>query len=104
MKKTSEIIILICHSSHVFPDHNYSAILRTAEALGIQTVYMIDPPDIVFTEDGIEGSTKGTQKQITRTPEEIEQRRLHHLFAQNAVRDKSLVVPFLSFSCFSNLL
>ena len=27
-------------------DHNYSAILRTAEALGIQTIYMIDPKNI----------------------------------------------------------
>ena len=71
---------LFCRPS--FLDHNYSAILRTAEALGIQTVYMIDPPDIKMEEgDEIED----TQKKITRTPEEIEQRRLHHIFAQNAV-------------------
>eukprot|EP00531_Pseudo-nitzschia_arenysensis_P010130 CAMPEP_0116152174 /NCGR_PEP_ID=MMETSP0329-20121206/20506_1 /TAXON_ID=697910 /ORGANISM="Pseudo-nitzschia arenysensis, Strain B593" /LENGTH=427 /DNA_ID=CAMNT_0003648869 /DNA_START=61 /DNA_END=1344 /DNA_ORIENTATION=- len=85
--RTSRLVVVIERCTN---DHNYSAILRTAEALGIQTVYMIDPPDVVFTEDGIEGSTGGTQKQITRTPEEIEQRRLHHLFAQNAtltVRD-----------------
>eukprot|EP00536_Pseudo-nitzschia_multiseries_P012224 jgi/Psemu1/207974/e_gw1.454.5.1 len=61
--RTSRLILVVERCTN---DHNYSAILRTAEALGIQTVYMIDPP------------------QITRTPEEIEQRRLHHLFAQNA--------------------
>jgi hypothetical protein len=67
-----------------FLDHNYSAILRTAEALGIQTVYMIDPP-AVSTEDGSEFGREGLQRQITRTPEEMEKRRLHHIFAQNAV-------------------
>ena len=45
---------------------------------------MIDPP-IIFTEEGSESRRDSTQKQITRTTEEIEQRRLHHLFAQNAV-------------------
>ena len=54
------------------------------QALGIQTVFMIDPPG-AFEEDGFEGKKGGTKKQVTRTPEEIEQRRLHHLFAQNAV-------------------
>ena len=66
-------------------DHNYSAILRTAEALGIQIVYMIDPP-VVSSEDANLNGREGPQKQIARTPEEIEKRRLHHLFAQNAVR------------------
>ena len=46
---------------------------------------MIDPPDVDM-EEGEEGVKEGyQQKQITRTPEEIEQRRLHHIFAQNAV-------------------
>jgi tRNA(Leu) C34 or U34 (ribose-2'-O)-methylase TrmL len=44
---------------------------------------MIDPPVVSMEEDG-EGRREGPQKQITRTPEELEQRRLHHLFAQNA--------------------
>ncbi|VEU36821.1 unnamed protein product [Pseudo-nitzschia multistriata] len=76
--RTSRLILVIERCTN---DHNYSAILRTAEALGIQTVYMIDPP-AVMEEDG--GRRKGTQKEISRTPEEIEQRRLHHIFAQNA--------------------
>jgi hypothetical protein len=46
---------------------------------------MIDPP-VVSMEEGSECRRDVSQKQITRTPEEIEQRRLHHLFAQNAVR------------------
>jgi len=73
--RTSRLIIVIERCTN---DHNYSAILRTAEALGIQTVYMIDPPDM---EDDKEIDP---QKQIARTAEEIEQRRLHHLFARNA--------------------
>ena len=77
--------------------------MRTAEALGIQTVYMIDPPDVVFAEDGIEGRTGGKQTQITRTPEEIEQRRQHHLFAQNAVGAQTIFAS-VSFFYFSNVL
>jgi hypothetical protein len=80
---TTFILSLYIHFT--FLDHNYSAILRTAEALGIQMVYMIDPP-VVSMEEGSECRRDVSQKQITRTPEEIEQRRLHHLFAQNAVR------------------
>jgi hypothetical protein len=77
--------LTLSRSLSSFLDHNYSAILRTAEALGIQTVYMIDPP-VVSTEDASESGREGLQRQITRTPEEIEKRRLHHIFAQNAVR------------------
>lgn len=81
--RTSRLILVVERCTN---DHNYSAILRTAEALGIQTVYMIDPPEIV---DGAEGDSESlttiTQQQgPNRTPQEIQQRRLHHLFAQNA--------------------
>jgi tRNA G18 (ribose-2'-O)-methylase SpoU len=37
----SELIIVVERCTN---DHNYSAILRTAEALGIQNVWLIDPP------------------------------------------------------------
>ncbi|OEU08920.1 SpoU_methylase-domain-containing protein, partial [Fragilariopsis cylindrus CCMP1102] len=53
----SRLIIVVERCTN---DHNYSAILRTVEALGVATVYMIDPPD------------------------ELNQRRLHHIFARNA--------------------
>eukprot|EP00980_Cylindrotheca_fusiformis_P002273 scaffold523_cov101-Cylindrotheca_fusiformis.AAC.11 len=78
--RTTRLVLVIERCTN---DHNYSAILRTAEALGIQHVYMIDPPEI--DDEGFESQAKKTQQQqITRTPQEIEARRLHHLFARNA--------------------
>jgi tRNA G18 (ribose-2'-O)-methylase SpoU len=41
LKRTDKVIIVIERCTN---DHNYSAILRTAEALGIQTICLIDPP------------------------------------------------------------
>lgn len=79
--RTTRLVLVIERCTN---DHNYSAILRTAEALGIQVVYMIDPPDVDEGEDGGKNRMVQAQKQITRTPEEIEARRLHHLFARNA--------------------
>jgi tRNA G18 (ribose-2'-O)-methylase SpoU len=72
-------------------DHNYSAILRTAEALGIQNVWIIDPP--AWTDGG--GNNEDSEEidtvadTVNRTglklsPDEIEQRSKHRLFAQNA--------------------
>jgi tRNA(Leu) C34 or U34 (ribose-2'-O)-methylase TrmL len=69
-------------------DHNYSAILRTAEALGIQTVYMIDPPQVIDDDDEeslLLLSQQQQHQQTNRTPQEIEARRQHHLFARNAL-------------------
>jgi tRNA G18 (ribose-2'-O)-methylase SpoU len=64
-------------------DHNYSAILRTAEALGIQHVWIIDPP--AWTDvDGAATITDSNKTGIKLTPEELEQRQQHRLFAQNA--------------------
>jgi tRNA G18 (ribose-2'-O)-methylase SpoU len=95
--RTSRLVLVIERCTN---DHNYSAILRTAEALGIQTVFMIDPPPLqlpVDWNDDEENNTidkNGTnstpsqqqsrQQQISRSAQESEQRRLHHLFAQNA--------------------
>lgn len=78
--RTTRLVLVVERCTN---DHNYSAILRTAEALGIQIVYMIDPPEV---GDGEGGPTNriDAQKQVTRTPEEIEARRKHHLFARNA--------------------
>jgi hypothetical protein len=78
--RTTRLVLVIERCTN---DHNYSAILRTAEALGIQLIYMIDPPAIRDDEDH---SNKGlpAHKQISRTPEEIKARREHHLFARNA--------------------
>ena len=49
-KRTDKIIIVVERCTN---DHNYSAILRTAEALGIQTICLIDPPPATTVdEDG----------------------------------------------------
>ena len=102
LKRTSKMIIVIerCTS-----DHNYSAILRTAEALGIQHVWLIDP---VIQVDQLKSSSVSdnsndtatsnitaaheelvtgklenkTKNRITKS--EIQTRGMHHLFAQNA--------------------
>ena len=76
--RTSRLVLVIerCTS-----DHNYSAILRSAEALGIQYVYMIDPP-IVDYDQLEDGEKAKTMSKADR--DDLEARRLHHLFAQNA--------------------
>jgi len=93
--RTSRIILVVERCTN---DHNYSAILRTAEALGIQTVYIIDPPEVRIADDddGDDDNNMDCQrKKITRTKEEIEQLRLHHLFARNAT-DWLTVKDFVS--------
>lgn len=48
--RTDKIVIVVERCTN---DHNYSAILRTAEALGIQTVCLLDPPPATHVrEDG----------------------------------------------------
>lgn len=56
-------------------DHNYSAILRTAEALGIQTVHLIEP---------LPENNDDTPQATSASTKEQNERKLHHLFAQNA--------------------
>ena len=73
-------------------DHNYSAILRTAEALGVQNVFIVDPAAIVQEDDKIvettpDGGVKKIDskgKTILISKEEIDQKNTHKLFAQNA--------------------
>lgn len=90
--RTTRLVLVIERCTN---DHNYSAILRTAEALGIQKVYMIDPPPVdvnVDDDDNETDTTKVTTNNsknsnnptIKRTAEEERVRREHHLFAQNA--------------------
>jgi tRNA G18 (ribose-2'-O)-methylase SpoU len=97
LNRTSCVTIVIERCTN---DHNYSAILRTAEALGIQHVWIIDPPlmtdgagnvldENIQEESGGQGIyTNSTQQQRAKilrlTKEEIEQRQHHRLFAQNA--------------------
>jgi tRNA G18 (ribose-2'-O)-methylase SpoU len=46
--RTDKLILVVERCTN---DHNYSAILRTAEALGIQTVCLIDPPPATIVND-----------------------------------------------------
>lgn len=89
--RTSSVTLVVERCTN---DHNYSAILRTAEALGIQNVWIVDPP--AWTEldgdgnDNEEGNDKDNDNMhcnrtgLKLTLEEIEQRQTHRLFAQNA--------------------
>lgn len=83
--RTTRLVLVVERCTN---DHNYSAILRTAEALGIQVVYMIDPPEILDEEEEQERLESLNQQQRRhaelRTPEEAEARRQHHLFARKA--------------------
>ena len=85
--RTSGITIVIERCTN---DWNYSAILRTSEALGIQNVFIVDPPVVTVdpdeeTEaDQDERKSHGKAPPAALTKEEQENRRAHHLFAQNA--------------------
>ena len=84
--RTSSVTIVVERCTN---DHNYSAILRTAEALGIQNVWLIDPPAMtdgagVVGDDQCGQSIQQRQTIVRLSAEEIEQRRQHRLFAQNA--------------------
>jgi len=76
-KRTSRVTVVVERCTN---DHNYSAILRTAEALGIQNVYIIAPP--IIRTDEVLLSMKG--KKIKQGTDEAEGRKLHHLYAQRA--------------------
>ena len=74
--RTSRVTIVVERCTN---DFNYSAILRTAEALGVQHVWIIAPPQI---ETILKSSTGKIVKGASM--DEIESRAMHHLFAQNA--------------------
>ena len=95
--RTSRLVIVIERCTN---DHNYSAIHRTAEALGVQHIYVISPPvhktleggDVDF-DGGREGNTgtsrllavgKGGRVVKQANLAEVADRALHHLFAQRA--------------------
>jgi len=99
--RTSRLVIVVERCTN---DHNYSAILRTAEALGVQHVYIIAPqcinptlhandprdgPDDAGTDCDAPGKTTlhRSTGQIVRqaTQSEVENRAQHHLFAQRAL-------------------
>jgi tRNA G18 (ribose-2'-O)-methylase SpoU len=78
-KRTSRITVVVERCTN---DFNYSAILRTVEALGVQTVFLIRPPAIRSYETNVLTTMKGTN--VKQAHEELEGRKMHHLFAQRA--------------------
>lgn len=97
--RTDKIVIVVERCTN---DHNYSAILRTAEALGIQTVCIIDPPPATAVEaDGtvVTPINDGDDEQVIMTVSDNHRRSMppvrlteteknafedHRKFAQNA--------------------
>ena len=104
--RTSRLIIVVERCTN---DHNYSAILRSAEALGVQHVYIIAPQAITNTLKGTKGIDikkgdgsnddegddvgverknlyRSTGHRIKNVSEgEVRDRAQHHLFAQRAL-------------------
>ena len=79
-KRTSRITVVVERCTN---DYNYSAILRTTEALGIQNVWIICPPVVREPDEGeMLISMRGTQ--IHANTHDVEARKLHHLYAQRA--------------------
>lgn len=80
--RTTRLVLVIERCTN---DHNYSAILRTAEALGIQKVYVIDPPPVDDDEKQETHNAQRYQQLFNKsTTEELKAKRDHHLFARNA--------------------
>ena len=89
--RTSRLILVIERCTN---DHNFSAILRTAEALGLQHVWLISPPcraGIVWDAEAEAEEVMGGQlvsasgKKVKNVSEiELKVRAMHHLFAQRA--------------------
>jgi len=102
--RTSRLIIVVERCTN---DHNYSAILRTAEALGVQHVYIIAPQVCESTLKSNRGMVDVTHDSVDSenlddknvklhrsngqaiklaTAAEVQNRANHHLFAQRAVQ------------------
>jgi len=91
VNRTTRLIIVVERCTN---DHNYSAILRTAEALGVQHVYIIAPQNIQTTlksnKDDV-GNVKDMELKRSSGPlvkraTELEKRdrAMHHLYARKA--------------------
>eukprot|EP00560_Eucampia_antarctica_P004676 CAMPEP_0197836638 /NCGR_PEP_ID=MMETSP1437-20131217/29579_1 /TAXON_ID=49252 ORGANISM="Eucampia antarctica, Strain CCMP1452" /NCGR_SAMPLE_ID=MMETSP1437 /ASSEMBLY_ACC=CAM_ASM_001096 /LENGTH=449 /DNA_ID=CAMNT_0043442971 /DNA_START=52 /DNA_END=1401 /DNA_ORIENTATION=+ len=88
--RTSRLVIVVERCTN---DYNYSAILRSAEALGVQNVYIIAPQGMTKTlvtdnseEEELHLMSSTGQKVQGVQKEEIEDRAKHHLFAQRATQ------------------
>lgn len=110
--RTSRLIVVVERCTN---DHNYSAILRTVEALGVQHVYIIAPQCIQTTlttdnegdnevEDIKASELKRSSGQLIKraTESEIRDRAMHHLYARKATEWLTVTgkrVRFITFLC-----
>ncbi len=74
-RRTSRVIIVLERTTYA---HNYSAVMRTAEALGIQTVWVINPPAKKFGGSGSDAQQKRNKDDNEAAAEE------HAAFARTA--------------------
>jgi len=83
----------VCVVERICDDHNYSAILRTAEALGIQHLWIVAPPSSVGNDgdgddgDGDDDDAAGVSKGHLRrhsSPSDASASRSHFLYARKA--------------------
>jgi len=75
-RRTDRLLLVVERSTS---SHNYSALLRTAEALGIQHVWCVAPPG--FDADEVKRSQKKKKNQWVEEAEELRQ---HVAFAKQA--------------------
>ena len=86
-KRTSRLIIVVERCTN---DHNYSAILRTAEALGVQNIWIISPQTINSTLEIDQETENATLRRSSgpvvraATESEKKDRAMHHLYARKA--------------------
>eukprot|EP00578_Thalassiosira_sp_NH16_P022961 CAMPEP_0181083496 /NCGR_PEP_ID=MMETSP1071-20121207/4189_1 /TAXON_ID=35127 /ORGANISM="Thalassiosira sp., Strain NH16" /LENGTH=381 /DNA_ID=CAMNT_0023165159 /DNA_START=268 /DNA_END=1416 /DNA_ORIENTATION=+ len=91
LNRTSRLIVVVERCTN---DHNYSAILRTVEALGVQHVYIIAPQCIQSTltnhvdeaDDIKDVELKRSSGPVVKRASESEKRdrAMHHLYARKA--------------------
>ena len=88
--RTSRIAIVI---ERCTDDHNYSAIIRTAEALGIQFIYLIDPQNNNNFHNDVDSADWNKDNVLIRSTGhvnkgasevEIRSRKEHNMFAKKA--------------------
>ena len=109
--RTSRLIVVVERCTN---DHNYSAILRTVEALGVQHVYIIAPQCIQSTlttenegdevQDIKASELKRSSGQLIKraTESEIRDRAMHHMYARKATEWLTVTgqrMRFITFLC-----
>ena len=104
--RTSRLTIVVERCTN---DHNYSAILRTVEALGVENVYIISPQCINQTlttsiddeeeaDDVKRAELRSSSGPVVKkaTESEKKDRAMHHLYARKATEWVSMVLSTVS--------